>query len=348
MTQTLAIFLDAYRNLQSKRLFWLVLALSGLVVGCFGLLGINDRGLVVGIWQLDHPWLNTHHVKPATLYKWLFATLGIGVWLSWIGTILALISTAGIFPDLLTCGSIDLVVSRPISRLRLFLTQYVAGLLFVTLQATVFSLASFLVIGLRGGVWEPGLFVAVPVLVVFFSYLFSVCVLIGVKTRSTVAALLLTLLFWFFVYAVSASENTLLMFRNMRAEGMSWSIGPEAETAQATPGNNPPRSQQPSDGASNHQTPRGLRSLDTMYSLVYALHTALPKTNETVDLLERWLIRFADLPKRDHNPSAQEKVTQRTIQAIRSRSPWWILGTSLGFETVVLAWAAASFCRRDF
>ena len=31
MTQTCAIFLEAYRSLNSKKLFWLVLILSGLV-----------------------------------------------------------------------------------------------------------------------------------------------------------------------------------------------------------------------------------------------------------------------------------------------------------------------------
>ena len=31
MTQTCAIFLEAYRSLNSKKLFWMVLVLSGLV-----------------------------------------------------------------------------------------------------------------------------------------------------------------------------------------------------------------------------------------------------------------------------------------------------------------------------
>jgi hypothetical protein len=47
----------------------------------------------------------------------------------------------------------------------------------VWLQVLVFSTASFLVIGLRGGSWEPGLFLAVPIVTLMFSYLFSVCVL---------------------------------------------------------------------------------------------------------------------------------------------------------------------------
>ncbi len=333
MRQTLAILLDACRGLRSKWLFWISLWLSGLVVLCFLFLGIDERGLTIVVWHFDHPWLNTRNIEPATLYKWLFSNLGIGIWLSWVGTILALISTAGMFPDLVAGGSIDLMVSRPIGRLRLFFTQYAAGLLFVTLQATIFSAASFVVLGLRGGVWEPGLFVAVPVMVVFFSYLFSVCVLVGVRTRSTVAALLLTLLFWVGVWAVAASENTLLMFREMQAEGVAWT-GPRGRPA--------------ADAAPTVPEPEPPASSDMAYTMVSTLHTVLPKTTETVDLLERWLIRLADLPDRKAAQSRQQEIAQATIESIRSRSPLWILGTSLGFEAVVLALAAWSFCRRDF
>ena len=73
------------------------------------------------------------------------------------------------------------------------------GLLFVTAQVTIFALCSFLVLGFRGKLWAPSVFIAIPVVVLVFSYLFSICVLIGVITRSTIAALLLTLLVWFAV-----------------------------------------------------------------------------------------------------------------------------------------------------
>ena len=113
-----------------------------------------------------------------------FVTPGISIWLSWAATILALVSTAGIFSDLdqpgvrLTCSCPDRSAGCGC-----FLTGVlVAGLLFVTLQVVVFCLASFLVIGLRGGAWEPGLFIAVPLVVCFFSYLYAVCVLLGVVT----------------------------------------------------------------------------------------------------------------------------------------------------------------------
>ena len=61
-----------------------------------------------------------------------------------------MISTASLFPDFLAGGAVDLYLSKPISRLRLFLFKYSCGLLFVALQIGCFCLASFLVIGLRG------------------------------------------------------------------------------------------------------------------------------------------------------------------------------------------------------
>ena len=175
MRQTIAIFADAYRSLNSQKLFWLSLAISGAVVAAFACVGINQQGVKLLFWQFDSPWLNAKIMPPAVFYKQLFVNGAIRYWLSWLAAILALVSTAGIFPGLIGSGTIDLFVSKPIGRLRLFFTEYLAGLLFVTLQVTIFSVASLLVIGLRGGVWEPGLLVAVPLVVCFFSYLFAVC-----------------------------------------------------------------------------------------------------------------------------------------------------------------------------
>jgi len=195
---------------------------------------------------------NTANMSPAVFYKQLFVSVGIGFWLSWLATILALISTAGIFPDLIGSGAIDLLVSKPIGRLRLFATEYLAGLLFVTLQVTLFGAASFLVIGLRGGAWEPGLLVAVPVVVCFFSYLFAVCVLLGVLTRSTVAALLLTFLFWFFVYGIGNAERSIAMIQVMQKHPAASGAFVTYEVKTDQPGHGPGRPVAGRTRADNH------------------------------------------------------------------------------------------------
>jgi ABC-type transport system involved in multi-copper enzyme maturation permease subunit len=349
VTQIGAIFLEAYRNLNSKKLFWIVLVMSVLVVGSFAAVGINEDGIKIAFWQFDDPFaLNSNVISPAEFYKALFVHFGIGFWLSWIAAILALVSTAGIFVDLMTSGSIDLVVSKPIGRLRLFVTQYAAALLFVTLQVTVFTVVSFLVLGIRGGAWEPGLFLAVPVVVCFFSYLYSVCVLLGIVTRSTVAALLLTILFWLGLSLLSTAEQTLLMFDTMDRQGVSLI---DLDNGQRGRESKPEDS--PDDGGSDDsETPKDKNSrwLSRTHDVVYGIKTVLPKTDETIGLLERWLIDLANLEDRpgDDRPDAAKNVQKELVETIRGRSVAWVVGTSLGFELVILSLAALIFCRRDY
>ena len=68
--------------------------------------------------------------------------------------------------------------------------------------------------------------------------------------------------------------------------------------------------------------------------------TVLPKTTETVALLERTLIDVAELPKppgRSGNLPQQRRMQAATgiIEAVRARSVGWVVGTSLGFEAIV-------------
>src|SRR5205814_19736 len=121
--------------------------------------------------------------------------------------------------------------------------------------------------------------------------------------------------------------------------------------------------------------------------------TVVPKTGETVNLLDRKLFNDSDLAvMRERqggggggafgepieepsdpatsaattNPSdaavqAEENARDREIRrevaqeatetaarAERERSIPWIIGTSVGFEVIILAWGAWVFCRRDY
>lgn len=213
--QSLAIFVDAYRELNARRLFWVVLGLSALVVAVFACLGISERGFTVLVWTLPIDEIGDLYraeiITRSMFYKLLFVSFGFGLWLTWAATILALISTASIFPDFVSSGSIELALSRPIGRVRLFLTKYASGLLFVALQVSVFSVLSFVAIGLRGGGWIWSLFWAVPLVVLFFSYLFCVMTLLGVVTRSATASLIGTGLLWLCVFLVNLGEAGIVL-----------------------------------------------------------------------------------------------------------------------------------------
>lgn len=386
LRQTWALFVDAYRELNARKLFWITMILSGLVVAIFAALGIDEQGISLFVWHLDFIPITSEVLAPSTFYKSLFSSLGIAIWLSWIATILALISTAGLIPELITGGSIETMLSKPIGRLRLFYTKYLTGLLFVALQVAVFSLGSFLVIGIRGGVWEPGLFLAIPIVVVFFSYLFGVCALLGLVTRSTIAALLITGLFWAMLFVVNFADSILVTIQTQqrlvieeRERRLDIMKGNALIIAQRNEHGSVEAAEaagfEPTDEQLAQANPfvaqqlarlederEAFGELSFWTDLVVGVKTVLPKTSETIGLLERNLIDLSELPDQgDREPPGldledpnqdiqvdQDELSRAVQERFRDRSTLWIIGTSLAFEFVVLAIAGVIFARRDF
>lgn len=406
MTQTIALLVDAYRELNARKMFWISLIISGLVMAAFALLGVTSNGIKILGWELPMP-------ASQFWYKSIFSILVIWWWVSLFAIGLALISTASIFPELLVGGSIDLYVSKPISRLRLFLTKYLGGLLFVVLQTTVFAIAAYIVLGLRVGDWRPSLFLIIPLATLLFSYLFSVCVLVGVLTRSTIAAILVTCIFWLLCFAVNKVEQGLFVGRTITT-AQAKAYERQAQEADAdlikaqqdksflgALGIREARARARRDELrkSAKEAAEMGEKLRTPYRVVRAIATIIPKTGETVDLLDRKLFSDADLAEAREeltgdpadNPfsagagsarraraaaereaaattspadaqaikaevdreieqrrAAELEAQEETDRLARSRSIPWIIGTSLGFEVVVLALAAWVFCRRDY
>ena len=106
-------------------------------------------------------------------------------------------------------------------------------------------------------------------------------------------------------------------------------------------------------GQATNDVAKGTTSwpIERIHSGIYAVKTLLPKTDETVGLLERWLIDMANLPEiPDGNQAKQRAVAdaKQLAQTLRDRSIGWVVGTSLGFELVILSLAALIFCRRDY
>ncbi len=353
------------------------MALSSLVVLVFLIVNINDdKTLKILIW--DTPIPVGAFVSEETFYKLMFTNFGVNIWLTWVATVLALVSTAGIFPDFISSGAIELVLARPIGRLRLFLLKYLSGLLFVTLQVAVFSFVSFFVIGIKGGAWEPAVFLSIPLVVCFFSYLFAFCVLIGMITRSAIPALLLTIVFWFVIFGINATE--LIFYQTsvvaeLRVEAIERELPIRSKYLEDLKHEDPPPKESRITRLEEILAKREALVPDLKESALKlqryhrsSIYTKslLPKTSETIDLLERWLVDLADLPDlSDQNNTDQgidfsamqatervriddSELQRRVIEEQRGRSIFWVLGTSLIFEFFILSLAAWIFCRRDF
>ena len=389
MRQTIALLVDAYRELNHRKLFWITLILSGLVVVAFAAIGNDEEGLTILHWSIPFPFVSTNFIPRADFYKFVFASLGVGFWLSWIATIIALISTASILPDFVDRGSIDLMLSKPIGRTRLFLTKFATGLLFAAMQVTVFTIASFLVIGVRGGDWEPWLFVAIPLVVVFYSYLFAVQAVVGMMTRSVIASVIAVMLFWLTLFLVQSGDGVTLAWRVTqeiiveRKEARIVKLEERAFEAEeiriemlAAAELGDPDAQERIEDATNESDLAAARLITVKEELVedrevldkavfvngwlHTLNTVLPKTGETIDILERLLREHAGLvipgPNEEDDTRRQfgemvggREFEERMTAALdESHSFTWVLGTSLAFEAMVLAIGAFWFAWRDF
>ena len=206
-----AMSIDAYRQLSAAKLFWLTLGLSGLVVILYGSIGFNDQGVTMlfGLFDVESEYITEGSMWARGLYLGIYSNFLVTIWLAWVATILALISTCSIFPEFVSEGSIELSLSKPITRIRLFMMKYLVSMLFVMLQVSIFCLGIFLCVGLRLGEWNWMIFVAIPIVSLFYSYLFAVTVLVGMMTKSGIAALLVTGVFWMTLFSVSVSEGAL-------------------------------------------------------------------------------------------------------------------------------------------
>lgn len=372
--QTWALFVDAYRELNSRKLFWIVLLISVLFAAAFAAVGINEKGLTVLWWEFDIPALSTQTLGSAAFfYKLLFFALGFELWLTWAATILALVSTASVVPDFVAGGAVELALSKPIGRLRLFLTKYITALTFVAVQVSLFTAASFLVIGLRGGEWAPVVFWAIPLVVLFFSYLYVVSALVGLLTRSPITALLAAICFWFLVFLGQSTEAFFMGFRTTEdvavavLRGDAASLEEKITVTAAEPDGaekvEPLESELADVRRRLAEAEDAQRTWTRVHSVAFAVVTILPKTDGTMTLLERELLSMSDmerfatavqpsnLPRSSNTHGvrvSQRQVQRRMEKELRERTTAWVLGTSVAFEVVVLGAAAFIFCRRDF
>jgi len=108
--------------------------------------------------------------------------------------LLAIFSSASFVPVMLEKGTIDLLLSKPISRPQLLIGKYLGGLLVVFLNILFLIVGVWLIISLKFSYWEFS-FLLVSLTVTFaFAVLYSIIVLFGVITRSSILGMMVAYL----------------------------------------------------------------------------------------------------------------------------------------------------------
>lgn len=209
--QLWALIKDGFRESRDRRIFWVLLVMSVCVAAAMFCIRFEPDGIDVlfGMWKIDASQFGDAGVLRTDVIAAVIVDGIMDTALGSVGMILSIIATAGFLPHLLEKGSIEIVVSKPIARWKLFLGRYLGGVSFVFFHATVFVGLTFLVAGVRWGVWLPGYLFAIPLVTLLFSFLYCISALAAVLTRGTVTAVLVTLVAWAGFAGIQSADDLL-------------------------------------------------------------------------------------------------------------------------------------------
>lgn len=108
-----------------------------------------------------------------------------------LGVFLAVFATGSQVPNLQRRGTVDLYMTRPITRTHLLLGRYLGAVTLVTVNLLLLCGGVFVIISIKTKVWNPRFILATGlILVVFLSYL-GFMYLVGVLSSSTPLSIML-------------------------------------------------------------------------------------------------------------------------------------------------------------
>jgi ABC-type transport system involved in multi-copper enzyme maturation permease subunit len=130
---------------------------------------------------------------------------------SWVadvaGLLLALLWTAGFLPGFLDASAAAVLLAKPAPRWVLLAGKFTGVLAFVGLQVALFVVGTWFALGIRTGVWDGAYLLCVPLLVLHFAIFFSFSAMLAVATRSSVACVFGSLLFWVLCWGMNFGRH---------------------------------------------------------------------------------------------------------------------------------------------
>jgi hypothetical protein len=124
-----------------------------------------------------------------------------------LGILLALIWTAGFLPTFLEPGVATVLLAKPIPRWALLAGKYLGVLALLLLNAFLYVGGTWIALGLRTGVWSPLYLLCIPILLLHFAIFFSFSTFLAVATRSTIACVIGSLVFWMICWGMNCGHH---------------------------------------------------------------------------------------------------------------------------------------------
>lgn len=274
-----ALFEDAFQQVLDNKIFRVLLVIAFLMVAPSFVVGLREDHITVlfGWYEMSYEsvlaafsgggggvaGMKITDAQSSTIQG--VQGLIVDTLCGSIGMIFCIAATSIFVPRLLERGYADTLFSKPVARWKIFLTQYVSGLLFVTMLAVVLVGGIYMGLLLVSGYNDPGFLWSIFTLAYLFALLHSVSMLIGVVTRSTVAAILLTTI----LFMLSGCVHSVWQVQQLRGTTPTVSLdGSTDGAAKDAEADEPP------------PTERRAPPFAVLRAAFTVLHYVLPKTSD--------------------------------------------------------------------
>jgi ABC-2 type transport system permease protein len=124
--------------------------------------------------------------------------------------IFCIISSASFIPSMVDKGTIDLLLSKPLSRFKILLSKYLGAVIFVGISLVYFIGAIWLILSIKSGYWNFSFLFTILSLTFAFAVMYSIVVVIGLTTQSSVIAILVNLFLLFVLCPILAARETVI------------------------------------------------------------------------------------------------------------------------------------------
>lgn len=124
--------------------------------------------------------------------------------------IFCIISSASFIPSMVDKGTIDLLLSKPLSRFKILLSKYTGAVIFVGISLVYFIGAIWLILSVKSGYWNFSFLFTILSLTFAFAVMYSIVVVIGLTTQSSVIAILVNLFLLFVICPILAARETVI------------------------------------------------------------------------------------------------------------------------------------------
>lgn len=123
-----------------------------------------------------------------------------------------LFATAGLVPSMLEKGTVELYLSKPLSRTSLLLSRAAGACAGVVLNLLYFAIAIWFIFGIKAGVWHGSFLLAAVCTIPMFFFYYSVVALTALMSNSTGFSIMFALLYYFFTSALAVREQVLYIW----------------------------------------------------------------------------------------------------------------------------------------